>query len=170
MTSTTTQPSLPASVMSFGDAPPTDTSSAREETGPKESPSVTEPCPFSNCKVGCGRLQDMERHIREHHLPYYIYCEQPGCNWTGHRRYALRDHLAHKHAGVLMPEVEAFMIYDAKGLVKQLLNKEIDVEQVVGEAQTLFQKKAVQLGKIGVRRWMKGLKATCVPSTYTAGV
>ena len=56
-----------------------------------------------------------------------------------------------------MPEVEVYMIYDAKGLVKQLLNKEIDVEQAVGEAQSLFQKKAVQLGKLGIRRWMKGL-------------
>jgi hypothetical protein len=104
----------------------------------------------------------MERHIREHHLPYNIYCEQPGCNWTGHRRYALQGHLTHKHAGALMPEVEAYMIYDANGLVKQLLNKEIDVEQAVGEAQSLFQKKAVQLGKLGVRRWMKALKTPCV--------
>jgi hypothetical protein len=61
-----------------------------------------------------------------------------------------------------MPEVEVFMIYDAKGLVKQLLNKEIDVEQAVGEAQSLFRQKAVQLGKQGIRRWMKGLKATYI--------
>jgi hypothetical protein len=101
----------------------------------------------------------MERHIREHHLPYYIYCEQPGCNWTGNRRYALRNHLTHKHAGVSMPEVEVFMIYDAKGLVKQVLSKEISVEQAMGEARSLFRKKAVELGKL--RIW----KATCVPTS-----
>ena len=57
-----------------------------------------------------------------------------------------------------MPEVEVYMIYDAKGLVKQLLKKEINVEQAVGKAQSLFQKKAVQLDKLGNQRWMKGLK------------
>jgi hypothetical protein len=137
-------------------ATPTCTSSTHEETGPKETPSATEPCPFADCKVRCGRPQEMERHIREYHLPYDIYCEQPGCDWTGNRRYALRNHLTHKHAGVPIPEV--FMIYDAKRLVKQLLNKEIDVEKAVGEAQFLFQTKAVQLGKLGIRRWMKGFK------------
>jgi hypothetical protein len=64
-----------------------------------------------------------------------------------------------------MPEVEAYTIYDAKGLVKQLLNKEVDVEQAVGEAQSLFQNKAVQLGKLGIRRWMKRLEATCVSTS-----
>jgi len=141
---------------------PADTSPAREETGPKETRFATEPCPFSNCTVRCGRPQEMERHIREHHLPYYIYCEQPGCNWTGNRRYALRNHLTHKHAGVSMPEVEVFMIYDAKGLVKQVLSKEISVEQAMGEARSLFRKKAVELGKL--RIW----KATCVPTSLWA--
>ena len=46
--------------------------------------------------------------------------------------------------------LEALTIYDAKGLVKQLLNKEIDIEQVVVDAQSLFQIKAAQLGKLGV--------------------
>jgi hypothetical protein len=156
VTSTTTQPSLPASV-SIGDVLPANNSSL-EETGSKETSFVTEPCPFSNCRVRCGRRQEMERHIREHHLPYYIHCGQPGCDWTGNRSYALRNHLTRKHIGVRMSEVEAYMIYDAKGLVKQLLNKEINVEQAVGDAQFLFQKKAMQLGKLGIQRWMKGLK------------
>ena len=151
--------------MSVEDACPIDTSSAREETGPKETPFVAEPCPFPKCRVGCGRPQELERHICGHHLPYHIYCEQPGCDWTGNRRYALRNHLAGKHAGVPMPEVEAYTIYDARGLVKQLLNKEVDVEQALGEAQLLFQKKAVQLGKLGIRRWMKRLEATCVSTS-----
>ena len=59
-----------------------------------------------------------------------------------------------------MPEQEAFTIYDAKGLVKLLLNEEISVEEAVAEARLLFQKKAVLLGKLETRRWMRGLKAT----------
>lgn len=49
-----------------------------------------------------------------------------------------------------MPELDASIIYDEKGLVKQLLNKDINVEQAVGEAPSLFQEKAVQLGKLTV--------------------
>jgi hypothetical protein len=112
--------------------------------------------------VKCGRPQELERHIRQH-LPHYIYCEQLGCNWTGNRLYALRIHLADKHSGVPVPELELFTIYDAKGLVKRLLNKEINVERAVREARSLFQEKAVQLAKIWRR--MKGLKATCVPTS-----
>jgi hypothetical protein len=56
-----------------------------------------------------------------------------------------------------MPEPEAFMIYDAKGLVKRLLKKDIKVEQAVSVARSLFQERAVQLGKSGIRRWMRGL-------------
>ena len=120
----------------------------------------------------CRRSQELERHIREHHLPYDIYCGQQGCNWTGKRRYALLKHLLDKHSGIPMPEPEAFMIYDAKGLVKQLLNKDIDVEQAVVKAQSLFKKKAVRLGKLrlGIRRWMKGRIATRVPTTSSLGV
>jgi hypothetical protein len=144
--------------MSVDDASPIDTS-AREEAGSKEATFATETCPFPKCRVRCGRPQELERHILQH-LPYYIYCEQPGCNWTGNRLYALRIHLADKHLGVPVPELELFMIYDAKGLVKRLLNEEINVEQAVGEARSLFHKKAVQLGKLGSWRLMKGLKAT----------
>jgi hypothetical protein len=42
------------------------------------------------------------------------------------------------------------MIYDAKGLVKRILSKEINVEQAVDEAQSSFQTKAVELGKLGI--------------------
>jgi hypothetical protein len=140
--------------MSVEDASPIIDTSAQGERGSKEAPSAKEPCPFTKCSTRCRRPQELERHIYEHHLPYHIY-----------RRYALGNHLAAKHAGVPMPEAEAYTIYDAKELVKQLLNKEIDVEQAVGEALSLFQKKAVQLGKLGIRRWMKRLEAICVSTS-----
>jgi hypothetical protein len=44
------------------------------------------------------------------------------------------------------------MIYDANGLVKQLLNKEITVDQAEHEARLSFQRKAAQLGKLGIWR------------------
>ena len=143
MQGTAIQPPLP--VMSVEDAF-TDISFVREGVGSKETPFAAEICPFPNCEAKHSRSQELERHIRERHLPHYIYCEQLGCNWTGNRRYALRSHLVAKHSGVQMPEVEAFTIYDAKGLVKQLLNRDISVEQAVCEAQSLFQKKVCAVG------------------------
>ena len=74
----------------------------------------------------------------------------------------LQKHLENKHSGISTPELEAYTIYDAKGLVKQLLNNDINVEQAVCKAQSLFKKKAVQLGKLS---WMKGRTATRVPTT-----
>lgn len=136
---------------------PIDTvNSARKETGSKEIPFATGTCPFPKCTKMYGRLQELERHIREHHLPFHIYCEQPDCNWTGKRPCALQKHLVEKHPAIPMAKVEAFMIYDARGLVKRLLNKKIDVEQVMVEAQSLFQRKAVQLGKLGTWHWTRG--------------
>jgi hypothetical protein len=133
--------------------------STREDIGPDETVFATEPCPFPNCKARYGRPQDLGRHVREHHLPYHIYCGRPGCNWTGNRRYALKNHLAYKHAVARMPGLEAYMIYDAKDLVKQLLRKNINAEQAVGKARSLFRKKAVELGRLGI--W----KASCVPTS-----
>lgn len=129
-------------VMSFEDAP-IDISPVREEAGLNESPSAIENCPFPKCTKMYRRPQEVGRHIREHHLPHDIYCQRPDCNWTGSRCYALRNHLEAKHSGAPMPEREAFMIYDSKRIVKQLLNNEINVEQAMGEAQSLFQEKAV---------------------------
>jgi len=154
--STINQPSLP--LMSVEDAP-INISSVREGAGLNETPLATDICPFPICEAAfrVDRPQDLERHIRERHLPYGIYCGQQDCKWTGKRRYALLKHLSDKHSGVPMPEPEAFMIYDVRGLVKQLLNKDINVEQAVGEARSLFREKAGQLGKLGIRRWMREL-------------
>ncbi|KAI9513133.1 hypothetical protein F5148DRAFT_1159011 [Russula earlei] len=94
-------------------------------TRPK-NPSDADLCPFRKCRKRCGRRQDVERHILLH-LPHYIRCTESNCNWTGTRRDALKVHLKKKHGGAPLPEQEIFMIYDAKGLVKRLLNKEITV-------------------------------------------
>ena len=48
-----------------------------------------------------------------------------------------------------MPEGE-HMIYDAKGLAKRVLSKEINIEKAVDEARSLYQTKAAELGKLGI--------------------
>jgi len=108
-------------------------------------------CPFPQCFRICSTPQDLERHSR-HHLPHCIYCSQSGCNWTGYRRYGLANHMKMKHPGVPLPEQDKFLIYDADAIVKQLLNQEITAERANLDAYSLFQNKAVQLGKLGIWR------------------
>jgi hypothetical protein len=138
--------------MPSGYASSTESTSAREETGSKKAPLATVPCPFPRCEAKYRRLQELERHIREHHLLQDIYCEQPGCDWAGYRLYELRGHLADKHSGVPMPEQEAYTIYNAKGIAKQILNNGITAEQAVDQARLLFVEKAKQMGKLGIWR------------------
>src|SRR6266851_5816662 len=110
------------------------------------TPFATETCPFIECQRSFNRLQDLERHVLQH-LPRCMYCML--CNWTGNRRYALQGHLNKHHCGAPVPERERYIIYDAKVLVKQLLNGEITEERAVHEARVSFRNKAAQLGKLG---------------------
>ncbi len=122
--------------------------------GPTRTPFATEICPFPNCWRKCGRTQELRRHVRQH-LPHCLYCPQPGCSWTGNRRYTLQNHLEKKHPGVtsfLDAEHEGFVIYDAKELVKQLLNKEITVKKASCEARSAFRRRAAQLGRQDIWR------------------
>ena len=137
------------------DASSTDSSySVREETASKETASAPETCRV--CQKEFGRPQELERHIRELHLPHHLYCWQPSCTSTGTRAYSLKEsHYADKHPGVPLPEQDPPVIYDAKVLAKQVRNKEIGIEEAVREARTLFEEKAEQEGKLGSwrRRW-----------------
>ena len=148
---TALSPPSPASLGSVDTSPTTASPPPNKASRSKEDSFTTEFCPFPKCWRQCARRQETERHVRQH-LPRCIYCPQPGCGWAGNRRYALRQHFRKAHQGVLFPEHEGCTIYDAKGLVKQLLNKEITVEEAEHEARMSFQSKAAQLGKLGIWR------------------
>jgi len=82
-----------------------------------------------------------------------MYCTQQNCHFTADRKYALVNHYKKKHLGVpFVAEGEGYKIYDAKVIVKQLLNKEITLEQAESEAQSAFRKRGVELGKVGLWR------------------
>ena len=101
-------------------------------------------CPFPRCPRKFGRPQELERHILRH-LSHWICCTQLGCGWTGYRRDLLRGHLRKEHRDVPFLEYgsEGTEIYDAKRLVKQLLKKEITVEEAVCEARAAFRKRGL---------------------------
>ena len=131
--------------------PRSGTNPSRYRAQSNEALFAAETCPFLNCHRTYGRRQDLERHILQH-LARCLYCSQPGCNWTGTRRYGLQDHLRQRHGGIPVPDRGSFMIYDAKVLVKQLSNREITTGQAVHEAHFLFRSKAELLGKLDLWR------------------
>ena len=139
------------------DASSTNSSSAHEETGSKEALLPTATCPIPKCNPKCSRLQELERHFRELHLPHDIYCQEDGCDWTGNRRYALQNHFKGKHSAVPPPDQETSAIYDSKILAKRLFNEEISVEEAMHKARLLFEEKARSVGKQGLWRQMRGL-------------
>jgi F-box-like/Zinc finger, C2H2 type len=110
-------------------------------------------CP--DCGRNFRRRRDVERHVLSH-LPYWTYCVQPGCGWTGNRHSVLRAHFYTTHPGVPFSGHGESMIYDAHALVKQRLNGEITLEQAECEAHLSFQSKAAELGKQGI--WREGRK------------
>lgn len=120
------------------------------EAPPEESQSTTGTCPDPSCAyVSCGRLQELERHVLKH-LPHYIYCPRPDCNWRGNRRYSLMDHYKKQHpVGEVLDRdsPDAFTIYDGKRLAKRLVNREVTLKQAIGEADAFVRTKAGELGK-----------------------
>ena len=149
----TAQPSQPASVLSSEDAFSVNSFSVDEETGSKETVSAIWTCPFPGCNKKCRRPQELERHICGRHLPPYLYCEQPDCDLTWSRPDSRKIHHASIHPGVPMPEQDAFMIYNAKVLARQVRTKEMSPEKAVDEAIFLFEGRAIQMGKLDVWHW-----------------
>ena len=146
--SSTSALSPQASPPAFGHASPTVASSpVLKEEGPKKRLLAIAICPFPHCSRMFRRLQELERHILRH-LPRWICCTQPGCSWNGYRLDLLRSHLRREHqdAPFLEHGSEGIKIYDAKRLVKQLLKKNITVEQAECEAHAASQKGDVELG------------------------
>jgi len=123
--------------------------STHKDTSPKAASFATDSCPSSGCQRKCGRPQELERHILQH-LPHWIYCPQSGCNWTGYRRDVLREHLKKEHGGAPLPPSKMFIIYDAKGIVKRVLKKDITIVLAEREALTSFLCNALQLGMLDV--------------------
>ncbi|KAI9513131.1 hypothetical protein F5148DRAFT_469857 [Russula earlei] len=140
-------PSQPAQSVLLEDASHADAPPPQKETGHKKLPPA---CPFPECQRKFTRRQELERHVLQH-LPRCLFCPQPGCNWTGRRRDALRGHLKRKHSTAVLPG-RGYAIYDAKKLVKQVVDKAIAVELAQCEARLSFHNKAVKMGMLGLWR------------------
>lgn len=101
-------------------------------------------CPFPGCLRSSRRIQDTTRHISAKHLPDSFCCSQAGCDWTGNRIDSLNVHFRKRHPDTALPENKRFIIYDAPGLVRQLLDKKVTTERVEFVAQSLFKNWALK--------------------------
>ncbi|KAH9980162.1 hypothetical protein BGW80DRAFT_1248441 [Lactifluus volemus] len=112
-----------------------------------EDPDEIGRCPIPGCnkRQNGSKSQEFERHVREH-LTYFLYCSRVGCEWRGHRKYLLQDHWRKRHQDVDLPSGE-FLIFDPRGLVRQLINGETNIAQANREANRLVRERAIQLGK-----------------------
>ncbi|KAH9952991.1 hypothetical protein BGW80DRAFT_1414523 [Lactifluus volemus] len=102
-------------------------------------------CPIPGCKTKHSRRQGFERHVREH-LTHSWYCPRAGCGWRGHRHYLLQHHWRKRHQDVDPPSGE-FLIFDPRGLARQLIDGETNIAQANREANRLVRERAIQLGK-----------------------
>lgn len=67
----------------------------------------------------------------------------------------LQTHSGSQHPHKRVPEREESMIYDAKALVKLLLDGVITAEQTEHEAHVIFRGRAEELGRLGIWRERK---------------
>ncbi|KAH9047689.1 hypothetical protein EDB84DRAFT_441047 [Lactarius hengduanensis] len=135
------------------------------EAPPEESQSTTGTCP-SCAYVSCGRLQELERHVLKH-LPHYIYCPRPDCNWRGSRRYSLIDHYKKQHGEVLdRDSADAFTIYDGKRMAKRLVNREVTLEHGDRRSECLDADEGSGAGQVGRVEYALRVRTAEAGTTY----
>ena len=106
------------------------------------------PCPL--CGRNFRRSQDRNRHIRTF-LPHWVYCPFPRCAWRGDRPDNLRAHwkTAHAKYGQVLNQ-EHCKIYDPALLVKSVVDRESSIESAAYVALLEVERRAQELGKIGI--------------------
>ncbi|KAI0288508.1 hypothetical protein BC826DRAFT_683247 [Russula brevipes] len=117
-------------------------------TGMSSQPRLV--CP--KCGVHFRRKQERVRHIRSH-LPFCAFCPFPGCPWRGDRKVVLNRHWRIKHSGheeVPMPSRNEIYVYDPAPLVKLVVEGDLTVDSAAGAALLEVERRAGELGKIGV--------------------
>ncbi|KAH9961579.1 hypothetical protein BC827DRAFT_327709 [Russula dissimulans] len=104
-------------------------------------------CPV--CLASLGRPQDRERHMLSH-LPYWLYCADPGCSWRGGRWEALNRHRRNAHPSSSQEPVKgdaSAIIYDPWPLVKGIIVGDVPLEEARKYAVSMVEKKALELTK-----------------------
>ena len=132
-------------------------------SGPKPGPKPEKKilCLVHGCGVRFTRKQECRRHVLEsHHLPYPIYCHNPGCRWQGIRNQDLYDHITQAQCGPKPELEEQRMVYDVK-LVLGWIRDGFPIDQVRMFAVDLAEERARELGKEGLWAPIEHSKRSC---------
>lgn len=115
--------------------------------GPESERSVRDwPCPI--CPSSFRRWQDQERHMLLH-LPYWIYCPNPGCSWRGDRPDVFKKHWGADHPSSSQePDKNGFTIYDPEPLIEGILEGSILIEEAQSRAVLEVRRRTQELDKL----------------------
>ena len=106
----------------------------------------------SICPKSFSRRQERERHQLVH-LPCFLHCPLPHCEWRGTRIYVFKDHwqrgdhLSYHEQYGHAPERSQFETYDPRVILNQFNNGAISFSEAEGQAIVLVQRKAYELQK-----------------------
>ncbi|KAN0138421.1 hypothetical protein V8E53_003884 [Lactarius tabidus] len=117
------------------------------------------------CLVPFHRWQDRGRH-EQAHLPHFLHCPLPHCEWRGNRTHTFKTHWQkkdhrpfHKFYGHF-PERSQIETYDPQPILNQFRNGEISFSEAADQAIFVVQVMAYELQKPSMWRhpWGRGRK------------
>ena len=106
------------------------------------------PCPVPGCPKSLGRTQDKRRHLLTH-LPHWLHCPAPGCNWRGDRfDVFVRHWSSNGHpSGIQVPNEDECRIYDPQPLMRAISDSTLDIQAAQREAISMVRRRALELQK-----------------------
>ena len=95
------------------------------------------------------RQQELDRHYQMFHLPCWLFCPLPGCQWRGGRVDEFNKHWNGTHQSDQKPAKEQYQIYNVKMVLDWI--KELQDDDVILMAQNfavdLVKERALELGR-----------------------
>jgi len=106
------------------------------------------------CGKSAGRQQELDRHYQSFHLPSWIFCPYPGCQWRGNRVDEFQAHLGQQKCGEQPAQEQEYQIYNVKMVLDWI--KSLQGNGVLSTAQNIavdaVKERALELGE---QEWLK---------------
>ena len=107
------------------------------------------------CRTSFGRRQELKRHIQSLHLPCWLFCSSPGCQWRGDRMDQFQRHNNNTHNGQNPPaEEQECWIYNMK-MILSLIKDSAGSDAIMTAqclAVELVKERALEIGK---QEWLE---------------
>ena len=118
-------------------------------------------CPVSDCPRSLGRAQDQRRHLLTH-LPHWLHCPAPECDWRGDRFDVFVRHWRNGHPShIRVPNGDECRIYDPHPLMRAISDGTLGIQAAQRETISMVTRRAIEFQKpvLSDGPW------TCVEST-----